>query len=62
MWHQIKKINNIYKNVFYRGLLDNQELQKITEVLEDNDEIRKHAFGVCYGWLILFKMEMLIAH
>lgn len=35
--------------IMVRDLLDNQELQKVKEVLEDNDEIRKRAFGVADG-------------
>lgn len=38
-----------YGYIMVRNLLDNQELQKVKEVLEDNDEIRKHAFGVADG-------------
>lgn len=35
--------------IMVRGLLDKDELEKVKVALEDNDAIRKHAFGVADG-------------
>ena len=37
---------------FFRNLLDKEELLRVKQVLEDNDEIVKNAFGV--GSITLF--------